>query len=99
MNEQVLRYTLPTNDGPLEDMTVALPVGADFLHFDYQRAREEFSVWVLADPNAPPSPLPRRFVLVGTGHDLPVDREFLAHRGSVIVDGFHIFHLFERFSA
>lgn len=63
------------------------------IHFGYQEARREFSVWMLVTDDQPRDQHTERFQMVGTGGEVELQRP--QHVGSVVMpDGFHTFHLF-----
>jgi len=74
-----------------------VPVGQVFMApsqvtFDYQAARDEFSVW-FTDSHAHKELC--RYVVVGTGHSLPEGAWELVASAQT-GDGFHIFHLLRK---
>jgi hypothetical protein len=87
---RVFKYRLPE----LGLFELALPSGAEILHFDSQGNSGLF-IWALVDPEA--APVDRRFRLVGTGHPVTLRADQrLAYVGSTLVDGGNfVFHLFE----
>jgi len=75
----------------LEDpeTTVQMPAGAEVLSIGVQR--EQVCLWALVDPLQPVEP--RRFVVVGTGWDVPGHGRFL---GTVLLaSGELVFHIWE----
>lgn len=56
--------------------------------FGYQAARQEFSVWHLAN-----EPADCQYIVVGTGHPLPVSPISQLVGSVTVEDGFHTFHL------
>ena len=89
MAKHVLRY--PFTDLPMMDQVINMPAGALVIHWGYQAARPEWSLWVEADPSQ--SNEARRFRMLATGEKVP---EGWWHVGTTIMpDGFHTFHLYE----
>lgn len=65
-----------------------LPAGATILNVDLDPTGR-VCLWALVDTDQPPEM--RRFVIVGTGHDVP---DGLLYHGSVVQGGF-VWHVFE----
>jgi len=83
--ETVFKYTLFVQGG---EQYVPLPIGAEVLHVDVQY--EQITFWARVDSFAAQEQ--RRFIVAGTGHELPpID---LKHLGTVQVGGF-VWHVFE----
>ena len=74
-----------------DEFDVLMPAGAALLFAQVQHGRPFF--WALVDDQAPR--VPRRFLLLGTGHPAPSDCG--AYVGSFQLDGGAlVFHLFDR---
>jgi hypothetical protein len=77
---------------PLQRLTphisIALPEGAQILHFDIQVG--EFCIWCAVDPEAPMKY--EIFSILGTGDELPQRRK---HIGTALDNGF-VWHLFQK---
>lgn len=75
-----------------ETQEVAMPIGADILHLEVQNGRP--CLWALVDPGADEEI--RRFMIVGTGHGIPLRSNKQRHVGTFLVeDGEFVFHVFE----
>lgn len=85
----VYKYTLP----PFSAAAIRMQRGARVLHIAGQRDR--VCLWALVDPHAEMEE--RRFVVVGTGHEMPPgEPESFRHLGTVLLDGGAlVFHVFE----
>jgi len=92
-NLVVHRYGFPKEEFR---MTVFLSPEDQILHFDYQKAKAQFSIWVLVDPEDSVL-IERTFQIVATGQQVVEHNEHRAsyHVGSCLIDDFYIFHCFE----
>lgn len=90
---KVYRYAIPTESlGAYGEFTVNLPIDAAVIHFGYQEARQDFSLWATTEGDHIPLEN-RSFALVGTGHDF--DGGGRPVGSAIMPNGFHVFHLFE----
>ena len=82
---KVFKYFVDTPDG-----LVPMKHGAKVLSVQMQAGR--MCAWALVDESR--CLITREFAIVGTGHELPPDKEwgFLA----TVLDGFFVWHVFER---
>lgn len=82
----VWKYPLTLETQP----TVEMPVGAEILHVGEQYGR--LCLWALVNTSAPTTP--RRFLVAGTGHDVPASRgRFIGT--ALMQDGGLVFHVWE----
>jgi hypothetical protein len=84
--KSVYKYSLTYEDC----VVVAMPVGAEILHFGIQGNTP--AVWALVDRDEKGTD-DRVLCLAGTGHDIP--EEIIAHIGSVTDPLSLVWHLFE----
>lgn len=61
--EEIMYRVLRESFNFANAITMPLPRGAQVIHFAHHRGN--FSIWYVADPDAPP--VPRRFHLIATG--------------------------------
>lgn len=87
MVDTIWKFTLQA------DTTLQLPENAEVLTVAAQRA--EINLWARVDPLAPVEP--RRFITIGTGHDLPAFPSDNYIGTSFIDGGRFVFHTFEVF--
>lgn len=87
MAKKIFKYELQILDIQIIDM----PANAQILHVDVQS--ERICLWAVVEPTA--RLVPRRFHIVGTGHDMP-KYVVLQHLGSVLMhQGTFVWHIFE----
>ncbi len=84
----VWKYTLEP------EITLHMPRGAEVLSVREQG--RDVCLWALVEPAAAKEP--RRFVVAGTGHDLP-DEPLRFHGSAHLHEGVLVFHVFERVEA
>jgi hypothetical protein len=90
VSRQILRYGLNTVH---ETIAVDMPAGARLLHFDFQPARNGFSVWCEGDMSPGNRIESRKFIILPTGAE--VDPR-LTHRGTTLINGGDtVWHLYE----
>lgn len=88
---QVWKYPLLQHFGITQQFE--MPIGAALLHCQLQNNVP--AVWALVDPKA--ATAPRRFIIIGTGHDIepPPDHRFV-HCGTFLTaDDMLVWHVFE----
>lgn len=80
-------WKFPVRQGDAQ--AIALPLGANIVHFGSDPAAVGFAMWAEVDPAAEQAD--RSFMLVGTGWDVPSG---CRHLGTTIVGPF-VWHLYE----
>lgn len=85
-DKTIYKYPTPTSFDPVR--TIELPIGAEIVTVGLDPVGE-FCMWALVDPTAEPEN--RMFVLVGTGHPITHDVNYI---GS-IKDGQFMWHILE----
>lgn len=84
----VWKYPLAMETQP----TVEMPVGAEILHVGEQYGR--LCLWALVNTSAPVTR--RRFLVAGTGHDVPASASRGRFIGTALMhDGGLVFHVWE----
>lgn len=87
MKRQIWKYEVLVNDGA---KTIAMPSHASIVHVGSQNPPFGVTFWAEVDPKA--DSIDRKFLIVGTGHDLDDNWAYL---GTVDTGMALVWHLYE----